>query len=53
MPPSDRYLGYLFAAALLVRHPPYAGGVLIPLALVTGLGAMVLQAFSNYAGRLR
>lgn len=43
------------AVALLllwfVRHLPYAGGFLILLALVIGLGAMVLQAFSNYAER--
>jgi hypothetical protein len=35
----------------LVRHIPYAGGLLILLALVIGLGAMALQAFSRYATR--
>lgn len=35
----------------LVRHIPYAGGLLILLALVIGLGAMALQAFSHYSTR--
>ena len=35
----------------LVRHIPYAGGLLILLALMIGLGAMALQAFSHYATR--
>ncbi len=35
----------------LVRHIPYAGGFVILLALLVGLGAMVLQAFSHYATR--
>jgi cytoskeletal protein CcmA (bactofilin family) len=35
----------------LVRHIPYVGGVLILLALVIGLGAMALQAFSHYSTR--
>lgn len=35
----------------LVRHIPYAGGLLILAALVTGLGAMALQAFSRYSTR--
>jgi hypothetical protein len=45
----------LLAIALLilwlVRHIPYAGGLLILLALVIGLGAMALQAFSHYSSR--
>lgn len=35
----------------LVRHVPYVGVFLILLALIIGLGAMLLQAFSSYAGR--
>lgn len=35
----------------LVRHIPYAGGLLILVALVIGLGAMVLQTFNHYATR--
>jgi hypothetical protein len=35
----------------LVRHIPYAGGLLILLALAIGLGAMALQAFSHYSTR--
>ena len=33
----------------LVRHIPYAGGVLILVALLIGLGAMVLQTFNRYS----
>jgi hypothetical protein len=43
------------AAALLllwlVRHLPYIGGFLILLTLITGIGAMMLQAVSNYSKR--
>lgn len=35
----------------LVRHIPYAGALLILVALMIGLGAMVLQTFSHYATR--
>jgi len=47
-------LGSLAAALVLlwaVRHIPYAGGLVIFIALVAGLGAIVLQAFSDYSGR--
>jgi hypothetical protein len=30
---------------------PYAGGLVLLLALMAGVGAMVLQAFINYADR--
>jgi len=33
----------------LVRHIPYAGGLLILVALLIGLGAMLLRAFNHYA----
>lgn len=36
---------------MLARHLPYIGDMLIFVALFSGLGAIVLQTFSNYAGR--
>lgn len=42
------------AAALvllwLVRHLPYVGGLVVLIALLAGLGAIVLQAFNDYSG---
>lgn len=35
----------------LIRHLPYIGGFLIFMALFAGVGAIVLQAFSNYSSR--
>lgn len=46
--------GSLAAALLLlwlVHTLPYIGNLAIFIALLAGLGAMVLQAFSNYSGR--
>ncbi len=36
---------------MLARHLPYVGDLLIFVALFAGVGAIVLQAFSSYAGR--
>ncbi len=36
---------------MLSRHLPYIGDLLILMALFAGVGAIVLQAFSSYAGR--
>jgi len=47
-------LGSLAAALVLlwaVRYIPYAGGLIVLIALVAGLGAIVLQAFSDYSAR--
>jgi len=46
--------GSLAAALVLLwlaRHLPYVGGLVVLIALLAGLGAIVLQAFSNYSGR--
>jgi hypothetical protein len=46
--------GSLAAALVLLwlaRHLPYVGGLVVLVALLAGLGAIVLQAFSNYSGR--
>lgn len=47
-------IGALAAALvilMLARHLPYVGDLLILVALFAGVGAIVLQAFSSYAGR--
>ena len=53
--PTTRWRLLSVALALivleLVRHIPYAGGVIALLAVILGLGAMVLQAFTHYADR--
>jgi hypothetical protein len=53
---SSWRIGSLFVALLLLwlarNIPlPYVGALVLLLALVAGVGAMVLQAFSNYADR--
>jgi hypothetical protein len=47
-------IGSLALALLLlwlVRHVPYVGGFAILIALLAGIGAIVLQAFSHYSDR--
>jgi len=47
-------LGSLAAALVLlwaVRYIPFAGGLVVFIALVAGLGAIVLQAFTDYSKR--
>ncbi|MGQ0750402.1 MAG: hypothetical protein ACT4PS_07705 [Betaproteobacteria bacterium] len=53
-PPYGWRLAALAAALLLLWLAyalPYAGVLIVLVALVAGLGAMVLQAFTNYAAR--
>jgi hypothetical protein len=35
----------------LIHNLPYIGNLAIFVLLLAGLGAMILQAFSNYSGR--
>lgn len=47
-------IGSLLVALLLLwlaASIPYAGGIVVLIALITGLGAMGMQAFSDYARR--
>ncbi len=44
-------LAVALVVLMLTRHLPYVGDLIILVALFAGLGAIVLQAFSSYAGR--
>jgi hypothetical protein len=43
------FLGVALVLLWLLNNIPYAGGLAVLIALWLGIGAMVLQAFSNYA----
>lgn len=44
-------LGVALVILMLARHLPYVGDLLILVAIFAGVGAIVVQAFSSYAGR--